>query len=186
MLSYMVGCELRECRCNGSVRGDVGGVSVGWDGTNEQGQPNDVSVRPDGRYSERLQQLCRGTLMEALGIVFTALDPSRVCATMAIGPSTRQPAGLLHGGASVALAESVASMGAYVSLDGPGETAVGVEINANHIRAVRSGVVTATATPLHKGNTTQVWDVRITDERERLVCISRCTIAVRRQAGNRL
>ncbi|MCY0869734.1 MAG: hotdog fold thioesterase, partial [Firmicutes bacterium] len=106
--------------------------------------------------------------MDALGIVFTTLERTIVRATMPVGPKTRQPAGLLHGGASVALAESVASMGAYVSLDRARETAVGVEINANHIRAVRSGVVTATAIPLHKGNTTHVWEVRITDERDRL------------------
>ena len=97
---------------------------------------------------------------------------------MPVDDRTRQPFGILHGGASVALAETVASLGAVMNVDLEKASAVGLEINANHLRAKRDGVVRATATPFHVGRSTQVWDVRIVDEEERPVCISRCTLAV--------
>jgi uncharacterized protein (TIGR00369 family) len=109
----------------------------------------------------------------------TELSPSRVVATMPVDDRTRQPFGILHGGASVALAETVASLGATANVDRERFTAVGLEINANHIRAMSDGVVTATATPIHLGRSTQVWDIRIVDEAGRMVCVSRCTLAVR-------
>lgn len=115
-------------------------------------------------------------LIEHLGIEFEELTPHRVVATMPVDERTRQPAGLLHGGASVALAETVASVGAGLSA-GEGRMAVGQEINANHLRSVTEGRVRAVGTPLHIGRSTSVWDVRIFDEQERLVCISRCTVA---------
>jgi 1,4-dihydroxy-2-naphthoyl-CoA hydrolase len=93
-------------------------------------------------------------------------------------PRVHQPMGVLHGGASVALAETVASLGAVMNVDLEKSSAVGLEINANHLRAKRDGVVRATATPFHVGRSTQVWDIRIVDEEERPVCISRCTLAV--------
>lgn len=89
-----------------------------------------------------------------------------------------QPAGLLHGGASAALAETLGSIGAFLCVDSAQFDVVGLEINANHIRSVRSGYVTGVARPLHLGNSTQVWDIRIHDERERLVCVCRLTMAV--------
>jgi uncharacterized protein (TIGR00369 family) len=113
-----------------------------------------------------------------LGITLVELTAERVVATMPVDDRTRQPFGLLHGGASVALAETVASLGAYMNIDGSRYSAVGLEINANHIRAKRDGMVRATATPLHVGQLTQVWSVEIVDEKERRVCISRCTLAV--------
>lgn len=123
--------------------------------------------------------LLPGTLMEALGMRVTEIDSDRVVGTMPVDERTRQPFGLLHGGASAALAETLASIGANAALD-PGEArAVGLEINANHLRAVTDGVVTGTARPLHLGRTTQVWEVRITDDRQRLACVSRVTLAVR-------
>jgi uncharacterized protein (TIGR00369 family) len=97
---------------------------------------------------------------------------------MRVEPRTHQPFGLLHGGASVALAETVASVGAWLHIDPAREAAVGLEINANHLRGVREGLVTATATPIHAGRTTHVWDVRIADEAGRPVCVSRCTVAI--------
>jgi uncharacterized protein (TIGR00369 family) len=115
--------------------------------------------------------------METLAIEVVAFEPRRVVATMPVDHRTHQPFGLLHGGASVALAETVASLGAALHVDRERQMVVGVEINANHVRAVRSGTVTATGVPLHVGRTTQVWEIRITDERERLVCVSRCTLA---------
>jgi uncharacterized protein (TIGR00369 family) len=119
-----------------------------------------------------------GTLLETLGIAVLEAGPDRVVARMPVTPAHHQPFGLLHGGASLALAETVASIGAVVALRGTDLTAVGLEINANHLRAVTGGSVTAEATPLHRGRTTQVWQVDIRDERGRRVCVSRCTLAV--------
>lgn len=118
------------------------------------------------------------TLGSALGITFTHMGRDRVVAEMPVDDRTRQPMGLLHGGASVALAETVASVGAWLNVDPATKTAVGLEINANHLRAVRDGHVVATATPIHRGSTTQVWDIRITTRQGKLVCVSRCTMAV--------
>ncbi len=127
---------------------------------------------PDGIDSDR------ETLVQTLGIEFLEASPDRVSARMPVTPRVHQPFGLLHGGASVALAETVASVGAFVSVMDQGLGAVGLEINANHVKAKRDGVVTAVATPLHKGRTTHVWEVRITDENDQLVCVSRCTLAI--------
>jgi len=117
-----------------------------------------------------------GTLMDALGIVLEEISAERVVATMPVDDRTRQPMGLLHGGASVALAETVASIGAALHA-GEGRTVVGMEINANHIRPKREGTVRAVATPAHIGRRSSVWEIRITDEEGRLVCLSRCTLA---------
>ena len=122
----------------------------------------------------------RGTknLGDTLGIELTEVTRDRVVATMPVDERTRQPFGILHGGASVALAETVASIAATLNADLDRFYVVGLEINANHIRAKRDGVVTGTATPVHLGRSTQVWEVRIVDEEQRLVCLSRCTLAV--------
>ncbi len=126
-----------------------------------------------------LHNLATRGLADAMGIEIVELSASRVIATMPVDHRTRQPFGILHGGASVALAETVASLGATANVDRQEFVAVGLEINANHIRAKSDGVVTATATPIHIGKTTHVWDVRIVDEDERPVCVSRCTLAIR-------
>ena len=118
------------------------------------------------------------TLLKTLGIEITEATKDRVVATMPVGPTVHQPFGLLHGGASVALAETVASTGAFMNCDPGKESAVGIEINANHLRGKRDGVLTAIATPVHKGRSTHVWEVRITDEEDKMVCISRCTLAI--------
>jgi 1,4-dihydroxy-2-naphthoyl-CoA hydrolase len=99
-------------------------------------------------------------------------------ATMPVDYRTHQPMGLLHGGASVALAETMGSAGAFLCVDSSAFNVVGLEINANHVRAVRSGLVTGIAKPIHMGRTTQLWEIRITDEADKLVCISRLTVAV--------
>lgn len=117
-------------------------------------------------------------LVEHLGITFSEASGTRVVGQMPVGPRVHQPFGILHGGASVVLAESVASTGAYLSVRGRGMMAVGLEINANHLRSVVSGTVTATATPVFQGRTTEVWSIEIADERGKLVCISRCTLAI--------
>jgi 1,4-dihydroxy-2-naphthoyl-CoA hydrolase len=117
-------------------------------------------------------------LAETLGMQLEELTSSRVVATMPVDVRTHQPYGLLHGGASVALAETIASLGSMMNVDRESFRVVGLEINANHIRAKREGIVRGTATPIHIGRSTQVWGVEIRDEEERLVCISRCTIAI--------
>jgi uncharacterized protein (TIGR00369 family) len=118
------------------------------------------------------------TLLTTLGIEIVEATRERVVARMPVGPRVHQPFGLLHGGASVALAETVASTAAWMQIDPAREAVVGIEINANHLRAKRDGVVTAAATPVHVGRRTQVWDVRVSDEQDRAVCVSRCTLAV--------
>jgi 1,4-dihydroxy-2-naphthoyl-CoA hydrolase len=128
------------------------------------------------------RSLPRG-LLDSLGIELVALEPQRVVATMPVDHRTHQPFGLLHGGASVALAETIASLGASLHVDRARSMVVGLEINANHVRGVRSGTVTGVGTPLHVGRSTQVWEVRISDASERLVCVSRCTLAVVPLAG---
>ena len=132
--------------------------------------------RPDVTV-EQLNALSKGTLMEPLGIVMTEIGPDYLRATMPVDARTHQPYGLLHGGASVALAETLGSSAGGLCV-GPDQGVVGIEINANHLRGVRSGTVTGTARPLHVGRSTQVWEIRIEDERGRLVCISRLTLAV--------
>ena len=115
--------------------------------------------------------------METLGIVFTELGPDFVRATMPVDARTHQPYGLLHGGASVLLAETLGSSAGMLCL-AEGEICVGIEINANHLAGVRDGIVTGTARPLHVGRSTHVWEIRIEDPVGRLVCISRLTLAV--------
>lgn len=117
-------------------------------------------------------------LAGALGIELVELSKSRVVATMPVDDRTRQPFGILHGGASIALAETVASFGAFMLIDRERFVAVGQEINGNHLRGKTEGVVTATAVPVHVGRTSQVWAIEIADEAGRLVCVSRCTMAI--------
>ena len=116
-------------------------------------------------------------LGDLLGIEFEEVEPERVVATMPVTPDHHQPLGYLHGGASVVLAESVASIGAAVGVL-PEKVSFGLEINANHVRPVQSGTLRAVGERLHAGRTTQVWQVRITDDDDRLICVSRCTIAL--------
>lgn len=127
---------------------------------------------------EQLQGLGKGTLSEALGMEFMEIGDNFLKARMPVDHRTMQPQGLLHGGASVALAETLGSVGAALTLDHEKFTCVGLEINANHIKGVRKGFVTGTAMPLHVGLTTQVWDIKLHDEHGKLICVSRLTVAV--------
>lgn len=131
--------------------------------------------RPD---LDALNRMAADTLVEQLDIRFTEVGEDYVVATMPVDKRTHQPFGLLHGGATAALAETLGSMGANYCLDQASEYAVGLEINANHLRSVRSGRVTGTARPVHIGRRTQVWETRVEDEAARLVCVSRLTLAV--------
>jgi len=121
--------------------------------------------------------------MDALGIELVSVDKESVVMTMPVDERTLQPAGFLHGGASVALAETAASVGAASLVDIEKEAIFGMEINANHIKSKRDGTVTAKATPLHVGKRTMVWEVNITDEEDNLICVSRCTIGVVSKRG---
>jgi len=127
---------------------------------------------------EALRARVNAGLAAAIGIEVSTLRDDLVIATMPVNENTRQPFGILHGGASAALAETVASLGAFMNVDPDTQAAVGVELNANHIKAKRDGIVTATATPIQRGRTIHVWDIRIEDEDKKLVCVSRCTLAI--------
>ncbi|PWN06745.1 esterase [Rhodohalobacter mucosus] len=119
------------------------------------------------------------TMGDALGFAYTKISRDEMIAEMPVNENTIQPFGILHGGASVALAETLCSIGAWLNLDSDDKTAVGLEINANHIKAVRSGgTVRGIARPVHRGAQTQVWETRIETESGKLVCISRCTLAI--------
>ena len=113
--------------------------------------------------------------METLGIVFTEVGDDYLVATMPVNDRVHQPMGLLHGGATVALAESVASAASLLFIDTSSQEVRGIEITANHLRSVRSGLVTATAQALHKGKTTQLWEIRVVDELGKLISICKMT-----------
>jgi 1,4-dihydroxy-2-naphthoyl-CoA hydrolase len=141
-------------------------------------------VKDKAVFAEQMRSRIENTLIGTLEIEYVELTQDRVVMTMPVGPKTWQPAGILHGGASVALAETAASIATAINTDLRKFNPVGMEINANHIRSKRDGVVTATATPFHKGRTTMIWDIKITDEAGKLICISRCTMAVVEKKNN--
>jgi 1,4-dihydroxy-2-naphthoyl-CoA hydrolase len=126
----------------------------------------------------QFSEIGKGNMGEHLGMEFTEIGPDYIKGTMPVDHRTKQPYGLLHGGASVALAETLGSVGAAMVVDHTEYICVGQEINANHLRSVRSGIVTGTAKPVHIGSSSQVWEIKIHDERDHLVCISRLTVAV--------
>ena len=126
----------------------------------------------------KANEMSPNTMMETLGIRFTDVGENFAEATMEVGSRVHQPAGILHGGASVALAESLGSMASYLLINDPKKHVVGLDINANHIRSISKGTVTARAELLHGGRRTHVWDIRIRDEEKRLICICRLTMII--------
>jgi 1,4-dihydroxy-2-naphthoyl-CoA hydrolase len=136
-----------------------------------------VSIWKQTTDLDRINAWNHGSLVEHLGMRITEVGEDYVRGTMPVDARTKQPFGLLHGGASVALAESLGSLAGTLCLE-TSEMAVGLDINANHVRAVTEGIVTGTARALHLGRNTQVWEIRIEDERGKLVCISRLTLAI--------
>ena len=130
---------------------------------------------PDLAYLNAMRKI---SICEVLDITFDAFDDNSITASMVVDHRTHQPFGLLHGGASVVLAETLGSMASYMCIDQKQFYCVGLEVNANHLRGVRSGRVSAVARPVHRGRTTHVWDIRLTDDSGKLTCISRLTIAV--------
>jgi 1,4-dihydroxy-2-naphthoyl-CoA hydrolase len=137
-----------------------------------------VAIWKQSTDLDRVNGWNRNTLVEHLGMRVTEIGEDFVRGTMPVDARTKQPFGLLHGGASVALAESLGSLAGNLVLDAEKEIAVGLDINANHVRAATSGVVTGTARVLHLGRSTQVWEIHIEDQHSQLICISRLTMAV--------
>ncbi|WP_346318282.1 hotdog fold thioesterase [Chitinophaga sp. YIM B06452] len=127
---------------------------------------------------DQLNENAANTMGPWLGMEFTEIGPDYLRAMMPVDHRTIQPYGLLHGGASAALAETVGSVASALVIDQQKLICVGLEINANHVRGVREGYVHAIAKPLHLGGTTHVWDIRITDDQHKLVCVSRLTVAI--------
>ena len=127
---------------------------------------------------EQLNEFAANCLVGHLKIQFTAIGENSITATMPVASFTQQPLGFLHGGASVVLAETLGSMAGHLACD-EGQTCFGVEVNANHMRSVKDGLVTAVAEPLRIGRFIQVWDIKITDQRGELICVSRLTVAVK-------
>lgn len=127
---------------------------------------------------EALNQMSEGSMSNFLGIQYTRFGDDYLCATMPANERTRQPFGIIHGGANVVLAEGLASAAANLTLADPKQRAVGLDINANHIRMVREGIVTGTARPIHLGSSTQVWQIDITNEEGKLTCVCRMTAAI--------
>jgi 1,4-dihydroxy-2-naphthoyl-CoA hydrolase len=147
-----------------------------------------VSIWRRASTLEALNALAEGTMARPLGILFTEIGSDFIRGTMPVDDRTRQPMGLLHGGASVVLAETLGSTGANLCVDGS-RVCLGQDINANHVRSARAGLVTGTARPLHLGGRSQVWSIDIVDESGALICVSRLTMAVierraLRSAGN--
>ncbi|MCC6699560.1 MAG: hotdog fold thioesterase [Candidatus Hydrogenedentes bacterium] len=132
----------------------------------------------DSMSVDEMNAMRANTMLDVLGIRFTAIGEDSLEGTMPVDDRTVQPFRILHGGANVALAETLGSLASWLCLDPDRFYCVGVEINANHLRAMREGIVTGVATPIHLGRSTHVWEVRIRDEQDRPVCVSRMTMAV--------
>ena len=127
---------------------------------------------------ESLNEISKGCMVEHLGIEFTEIGKDFIKAKMPVDHRTKQPLGLLHGGASVALAETMGSLAAAITLNPAKEYPVGLEINADHIESAKTGFVFGFCQPIHIGKATQIWEIKITNEKEELVCISRLTLAI--------
>jgi len=127
--------------------------------------------------SDNLAGVTQSGIHALLDIEVVSAEPDRVELRLVVGPNVHQPFGILHGGVSALLAESAASFGGQLSVE-PGHHVVGIELNANHIRSMRDGALTAVATPISRGRRIHVWAIELTDEQGRMVCVSRCTLAV--------
>lgn len=127
---------------------------------------------------EKIQESCAGTMCEHLGMIFTEIGDDYLVATMPVDHRTKQPAGLLHGGASVALAETLGSIASALCLKGADKMPVGIEINANHLKSATSGVVTGRCTAIRRGQSLHVWNIEIRNEAGDLVCVSRLSVMI--------
>lgn len=129
---------------------------------------------------EDLNTFCKNTASDNVGMEFTQIGDDFICATMPVDNRTTQPFGILHGGVSVVMAETLGSVASYLTLE-DGFYSVGLEIKANHLKSTNQGIVKGTVRPVHLGRTTQVWDITIEDERAQKICVSRLTMAVLKQ-----
>ncbi|MBN3519856.1 hotdog fold thioesterase [Algoriphagus lutimaris] len=127
---------------------------------------------------DQLNKQSENTMVEYLGILFTDITEDTISAKMPVDHRTKQPMGLLHGGASVVLAETLGSIASTLTIDLDKQVCVGLEINANHLKSVKDGFVSGTASPIHVGKSTQVWEIKISNEKNQLCCISRITMAI--------
>ena len=137
-----------------------------------------MAVFNQGLTLEQLNQMCANNMLGHLGIEFTGITENSIEARMPVDHRTHQPFGILHGGASVTLAETLGSVAATYCIDNTTQFCVGLEINANHIKSVRDGFVIGCVKPIHIGKKTQIWEIKITTEKDELVCVSRITMAI--------
>ena len=131
---------------------------------------------------ENLNSLTKNTILSHIGIEFIEIKNNTIIAKMPVNQYTSQPAGILHGGASVTLAESIGSIGSHMLINSELESAVGLEVNANHLRSISSGFVFGIGSIVHKGRSTHVWSIRIVDENDRLISVSRLTVMIIKKA----
>jgi 1,4-dihydroxy-2-naphthoyl-CoA hydrolase len=140
---------------------------------------SEMSIWYSKNYTlETLNGLGKNTMAETLGMTFTEIGEDFLKLQMTVDHRSKQPYGLLHGGASAAMAETIGSVASSMCINNEKQMCVGIEINCNHIRGVKKGIVTAVAIPLHLGASSHVWDIKITDEHQKLVCVSRLTVAI--------
>ncbi len=137
---------------------------------------------PDKINPKILNSISKNTLLSHLGIEFIEIKNDTIIAKMPVNQYTSQPAGILHGGASVTLAESIGSIGSHMLINSELESAVGLEVNANHLRSISSGFVFGIGSIVHKGRSTHVWNIRIVDENDRLISVSRLTVMIIKKA----
>lgn len=135
-------------------------------------------IFPEYLELDAINSMSKGCMVDHLGIEFTEIGDDYLVATMPVDHRTKQPMGLLHGGASVALAETMGSVGSTVTIDLNKQYAVGLEINTNHIKSAKSGKVTGVASPVHLGRSTQVWGIEIRNDEDQIVAVSRITLAI--------
>lgn len=133
---------------------------------------------PEGLSIEALNDIGKNTMFEAIGIKILEVGPDYIKGSMPVNEQTKQPMGLLHGGASVAFAETLGSIASTLMIDMAKQAPVGLEINANHIKSAKEGLVYGTCRPLHVGRRTHVWEIKITNEQDQLVCVSRLTTSI--------
>ena len=137
---------------------------------------------PKNLSPDQLNTISKNTLLSYIGIVFTEIGKDYITAKMPVNSTTSQPMGILHGGASVTMAESIGSVGSHILIDNEKESAVGIEINANHITSAKNGFVFGTGKMIHKGKSTHIWSIEIKDEKDKLISISRLTVMILKKA----
>tara|TARA_B100000900_G_C20416911_1_gene649275 strand:+ start:307 stop:726 length:420 start_codon:yes stop_codon:yes gene_type:complete len=137
---------------------------------------------PKNLSPDQLNTISKNTLLSHIGIVFTEIGEDYIIAKMPVNFTTSQPMGILHGGASVTMAESIGSVGSHILIDNEKESAVGIEINANHISSAKNGFVFGTGKMIHKGKSTHIWSIEIKDEKDKLISISRLTVMILKKA----